>query len=285
MNSLKAARDEHGVIGSIRLQLKSPLGKNKVYVIVEGQTDLKLFINFFDTEHQVDLQQANGGCEKLRMIVLEILKDTPNIIGIKDADFMHLSREQEVSENIFLTDQHDLEMMQIASDSTFYKVINEYLSDEREPLELRRRVLISLRFIAGLRWINETENLGLNFKNLGLTESYQAQDLTLNQTAYLKVVLQRSANKKRELTEMEVAERINEINDLFNLCNGHDFQKALALYINSFGSKGIKEEQLGSAFRLAYTFKEFQKTVLYQNLQAWQLQHKKRLFVESGDGN
>ena len=43
MPSMQECLNENDVIGSVRLELRNNIGKNKIWVIVEGDTDLKLF--------------------------------------------------------------------------------------------------------------------------------------------------------------------------------------------------------------------------------------------------
>ena len=80
--------------------------------------------------------------------------------------------KKETAENIFLTDFHDAEMMIISCDNALHAVVAEYLGKEEEPPSLREKILKSIAFIGGLRWVNDSDNLKLNFKNLGIGNFY-----------------------------------------------------------------------------------------------------------------
>jgi len=273
MSNMKNCLDENDVIGSIRSEINSPVGKDKIWIIVEGETDERLFKKLIDANN-IDVQESYGGCGKVKLILKELLEYTENIIGIRDADFMHLENEDENIENIFMTDYHDSEMMLIMCDKTFNEVISEYLKNEKKPEILRENIFKSIIFIGGLRWINSANDLGFLFKGLGLGGFYDVEKFELDEERYLLAVLGRSENKKKEISKEEVIEKTNGIYDYKNLCNGHDFQKALALCIK----KGIKEEEIGKAFRFAYNLEKFKLTQLYSELKKWEKSKSNKLF-------
>jgi len=161
--SMKEYLDESNVINSIRLQLRHPSGAAKVWIIVEGETDQKLFSKLIDG-HDVKIEISHGGLNGLLRAVSKLLKETARILGIRDADFLHLEGKKETVENIFLTDFHDAEMMIISCDNAYHGVVAEYLKEEEEPYPLRKKILKSIAFIGGLRWINVSESLERNFK-------------------------------------------------------------------------------------------------------------------------
>ena len=45
------------------------------------------------------------------------------MIGIRDADFLHLADKETIPENIFLTDFHDAEMMMISCDNSYWEFL------------------------------------------------------------------------------------------------------------------------------------------------------------------
>ena len=72
----------------------------------------------------------------------------------------------------------------------------------------------------------------------------------------------------------------SKINDFLNLCNGHDFQKAFALYITYHSKKGISSEKISEAFRLTYRFDDFKDTTLYVKLKEWSDKNNIELFKD-----
>ncbi|MBW1649440.1 MAG: hypothetical protein JRJ44_01945 [Deltaproteobacteria bacterium] len=102
--------------------------------------------------------------------------------------------------------------------------------------------------------------------------------LTLDKQNCLSAIMKRSGNKKREVEHKEIVLKIKDVDDLFNLCNGHDFQKAFALCINANSNKGINDKRVGETFRLAYGFENFSKTDLYKQLEKWAEKRSVTLF-------
>lgn len=264
--------NEYDTIDAIRLALRHPTGKNYLWVLVEGITDQKLYAELVDGKNTKIEMVHGGGINNLRHVLSIIIQETNRVIGIRDADFLHLNNEQETIATLFLTDAHDAEMTLIACDAIFKKVVAEHLPNERNEFNaLRNRLLVSLVFLSGIRWLNNTEDLGLNFDVLGLANFYDARDLTLDKTKCIKEIETRSPNKKRTIQTEEIEIKTESISDYYNLCNGHDTVKALALYISAVnGGKGIKDDEIARALRIAYRKEDFISTVLYENLKNWE---------------
>lgn len=268
--SMKEYLDENDTVNSIRLQLRHHAGIDKVWILVEGETDQKLFSKLINGD-RVEVEISHGGVNCLLNIVSVLVKETNRILGIRDADFLHLEGKTENHKNIFLTDFHDAEMMIISCDDAYNAVTAEYLNGENKVV--RKKILKSVAFIGGLRWLNETENLELNFKNLGFGDCYNQHSL-LDEEKCLNIVMRRSPQKKKEISIEDVRtkiKKIKRIKDLLNLCNGHDFQKVFALYVNfnSNSTKNVNDTDIGKIFRVAYRFEDFQKSDLYRQLIEW----------------
>ncbi|MEZ4524992.1 MAG: DUF4435 domain-containing protein [Desulfobacterales bacterium] len=256
------------VVGSIRLQLRHPSGADKIWIVVEGETDQKLFSKLINGHH-VEIEISYGGVNRLLEAVAELLKETDRVLGIRDADFLHLEGKRETGRNIFLTDFHDSEMMLLACDKAYHAVAAEYLRKEKNPLLLREKILKSIAFIGGVRWMNNSENLELNFKGLGFGNFYDGKNLSLDEEKCLNEMMKRSPNTKREMLREEIRLKIKDVSYFLNLCNGHDFQKAFALCVNSDSNKGVNDAQISKEFRIAYRFEDFQETNLYRQLKDW----------------
>jgi hypothetical protein len=260
--------NENDVVNSIRLQLRHSSGLNKIWVIVEGESDQKLFLKLINSEN-VEIEIPYGGVTSLLRAVSRLLEETDRILGIRDADFLRLEGKSETPAHIFLTDFHDTEMMLISCDNAYNAVVAEYIHLEKAPDSLRKKLLRSITFIGGLRWINDSASIGLNFKNFGISDFYNVEDFSLKEEGYLQTVMKRSPTKKKEVASEEIMQKIENIFDFYNLCNGHDFQRVFALFVNANSKKGVKEEEIGKSFRVAYRFEDFQKTSLYEQLKKW----------------
>ncbi|MBW1649439.1 MAG: DUF4435 domain-containing protein [Deltaproteobacteria bacterium] len=147
--NLKSSLDKNNVVNSIRLKLKHQIEAGKVGIIVEGETDKKLFKKLINESFAV-FEIAHGIANLLKA-VSELLKETKKIIGIRDADFIHLEEKKEKTQNIFLTDCHDAEMMLLQSDGAYKSVMAEFFTEKMNIISFRQNILKSISFIGGIR--------------------------------------------------------------------------------------------------------------------------------------
>ena len=263
----------HSATNSIRLQLNHPQGRHYVWVLVEGITDQKLYNKLLDGQNTKVEMVHGGGKNSLRQAVGELIAITDRVIGIRDADFLHLEQQQETLSVLFLTDTHDAEMLLLASDTALQQVLAEYCPDKfNEFSDFRENILRSLTFLSGMRWLNDSEDLGLSFKDVGWPVIYCPDTYTLDKNACLNKIAQCSPYKTRSLSVAEVEQKTAEITDYYNLCNGHDVLKAMALCITALNPKlkNLKHDALPANLRIAYRQADFAQTILYQNLKNWE---------------
>ncbi len=280
--SLQGYLDENITINSIRLQLRHPSGKKKIWIIVEGETDQKLYSKLIDADH-VEIEISHGGLSSLLKTVYRLAEETNRVIGIRDTDFLHLEEDMDNIDNIFLTDFHDAEMMIVSCDNACKQVFAEFLTEEKNPAAVREKLLLSIKFISGVRWLNDLLKLELNFKGFSFGNFYDGRTILLNENDCLTEIIKRSPNMKSEITHEQVYMKIKEVSNLFDLCNGHDFCKIFAIYVNSRlkkGKKEINDIRVSEAFRISYRFDDFKKTNLYKKLKGWANNQAITLFTD-----
>jgi hypothetical protein len=266
------------IIESIKLQLQHHSTKEKVFILLEGESDDKIFRKFFD---KACVQtQVTEGVYNLAGAAAAFC-DTHRVIGIRDADFLRMGESGDPPPNIFLTDFHDAEMMTVMCDETFRQVAEEHLHQEKNPLALRGKCLESLIFISCIRWINDSEHLEINFNGIAFGNFFNAGEVCINEEACITDIHGRSPNRKRNLTVPEIRQKAKSLtlpNDSPHLCNGHDFNSVFALYINSKNKQGVSQITLAKEFRIACRIGDFQPTDLFRDLSRWAESHGKRLF-------
>ena len=273
--------DENSKIIEIRLLLRHPTKKNYLWVLVEGETDQKLFAKLIDGINTKVEMVHGGGVEHLRRAVSILIQETNQVIGICDADFLHLDQKQERINFLFLTDVHDAEMVILSCDAAFQSVVAEYLEYRRTDFDLlRQEILNSIAFLGVIRWLNNLESLELNFKGLSLAAFIDPIKLIPDKQGCIQEIENRSPNKKRAVQEQEIDAKLVGILDYYNLCNGHDFEKVLALHITkkTLGKKGINDEDIGKSLRIAFRRQDFEATKLYASLKQWEGQTGYALF-------
>ncbi|MCX7110420.1 MAG: DUF4435 domain-containing protein [Proteobacteria bacterium] len=273
--------DENLKINEIRLLLRHPTGKKYFWVLVEGETDQKLFAKLIDGINTKVEMVHGGGIEPLCRAMSVLIQETKQVIGIRDADFLHLDQQQETINFLFLTDVHDAEMMILSCDAAFQSVVAEYLESRRTDFDLlRQEILNSIAFLGVIRWINNSESLKLNFKGLSLAAFIDPIKLIPDKQGCIQVIENRSPNKKRAVKMQEIDDKLFEILDYYNLCNGHDFEKAFALHITekALGKNGINDVDIGKSLRIAFRKQDFEATKLYASLKQWEGQTGYSLF-------
>ncbi len=260
-------------INELRLDFSNPQTKNKFFVLVEGESDVRLYRKLYSNPlFKIEVLPNNGKLflEKGLQILSPFFR---RLIGIRDADFCHLENQKPLIENLFFTDFHDSEMLIICSEPTFRAVMHEFSTlpaSEHDPI--RQKILHALRFVSYLRWYNELNICGFKFKGIKMGDIFEIHSFRIDHKKYIEKILERSENIQNtdiEHLTQDVNNLENQIHQLEQLCNGHDFMELLALFINSINQEGINAKNLTSHFRTAYTFEEFEKTNLHQQIHQW----------------
>lgn len=252
-------------------QAITPSNKNKLFIIVEGISDKKLYEEFY-TEDEVKFELVIGS-EKNKNIekIIELLSpESKQFIGIRDADFYHLEGTKPNCENVFLTDTHDSETLCFKSDSVIRKLIREF-EVGMEINEFRSSCLQRIKFIGYARWYNYKNSLCLKFEKFPFQEIFKKDTLVFEKNRFIELLIQRSSkeiknkiNKEELLTEIE--KLIDEKHDLFLLCNGHDLVSIIHKKINKETGKGVGEDEIERILRMNYTKEDFEKTSLCKSV-------------------
>lgn len=267
-------------ITELRLDISNPNSRGKVFVLLEGESDVKLYRKLFNND-TCKIETIPGGKIFLEK-GLEILNDVYKlIIGIRDADFLHLEGQKPQFSNLFLTDYHDYELMISSDYQCIRSILNEYTNfDSKEYEGICNRILNAIRFLGYLRWYNEIENLEFNFRGLGLNDLFNERSFTFDDKVIIETVITRSPNAKVKNVEQifnSVQRLHNDNHDLLQVCNGHDFMKVMAILCSS-RQKGISDKDMASLFRVAYNQTMFQKTQLFKDTSDWASQNKVILY-------
>jgi hypothetical protein len=259
-------------LNELRLDISHPNNVGTVFVLLEGESDIRLFRKLFNLDN-CKVESIPGGNSKLEECVGELVNIYSLIIGIRDADFIHLNKQGYSQKNMFLTDLHDIEMTIISEDSVFSALIFEStLIPKEEHSQLRNKIITTVEQICLLKWLNNLENLELNFE-AGFADLISFVNLSIDFNQYFSRVLSKSPNAK--ITDLStIILKIDTLKksgpDPFQLCCGHDFVKAISQFIRAQGvTKSINDEIVSGALRMTYTLDHFRKTDLQNNLLKW----------------
>jgi hypothetical protein len=270
-NSLQNSLSAIDTIDQIRLFINSDLGKNMVYVLVEGINDCKIYPKFFD-KNKTSVEYVNGGKGQVLIALNELKKITKQVISICDADFNHLQNVVPYTNNLFFTDYHDIEMTMLFIDGVLNDTLTEYKLQNNSSAILRK-ALEEAQIIGYIRWHNEIDVIKLDFKGMGLGHFVMPHDINahLDVDIYINALNKRSKHKTKTITYAEINNFMltHNTDDLFNLCNGQDVTALISLIIDS----GISHENFCSILRASFNVNYFHKTKLYSNILKWQTDH------------
>ena len=259
-------------INDIRLSLNSDSGNKIVWILVEGEDDCKIYPKFFD-ETKARVEFVNGGKGQLIIALNTLTRESEQVIGIQDADFLHLDKSYPAVKNLFYTDCHDIEITMLSFDDVICNLLSEYrMQDKKE--DIWENVSQESSYIAYIRWYNDRYNCKILFSDLkygdNLTEISNGK-ITLKKQELLQILNARSQNKTEELTNENIDNYIasNKTNDLLNLCNGHDVTALLSLVIGG----QVSHNEFCRHLRLSFTSKHFSQTKLYSNIFDWQTKY------------
>lgn len=264
-------------LDELRLDMSHPNSRSHIFVLLEGLSDVKVFRKLFPEHCKVEYMP--GGKLKLEEGITTLLNIHSLIIGIRDADFLHLSTLPYNPPNIFLTDYHDTEMTILAQTDILSALLFEYTDLAKEKhLEFRNQVLQTIEKLSYLKWLDNTESLNLTFKNVGFEHLIDVDQHEIDFTRYLQNVLSKSGNealiKDKDiilelLREFKEEQSENEV-DLLQLTSGHDLLKAFAKYFREkYPKKGLSEQILASTIRIAFNQEQFKQTSLFRQLVIW----------------
>lgn len=257
-------------------------------VLVEGETDVLLYEKFMDTT--ICRLYPVQGKEKVKDIINLIGKDgIERVCAIIDADFDHIAGE-EYTNNIFITDGHDAEIMMFWSDA-FVSVIKEYYqskycSESSEIIKTRAKLISLALPLSYMRLLSLKNALNFAFKPDNETakcfpygkiieaNNKKIEHLTISKL--IQVVCSynnnQGAGKDQKQMETQLTELMENKYEEKYILHGHDLMNIVALSLKYYGKSSKRNkvvDDIETAFRLAYALDNFKTTVLYSKLEQY----------------
>jgi hypothetical protein len=251
--------------------------------LVEAKSDEKFYRKFIVSKAMFFI---GNGFENVEKAIQAVNKyKIQGVLGIIDADFKRIEK-MVISENLYLTDFHDKEMMLLNS-RAWQEVLNHFADNsvsletgfsrlqtfEKNANKTVLEVLLNIaESIANIRLLNERETCGLKFRTQkGKSFDYIKYDtfidkitLKINKKELRKAVENKSQkpNFFNPTIQTQLQNIENETHDLRELCNGHDviniFLFALEKAIANHGSSGkVAAERIEENLMVAYRFEDF----------------------------
>lgn len=269
-------------LNELRLDVAHPNSQGLNFIFVEGKSDIQLFRKLFDMQ-KCKVEKIPGGKISLEKGVAEILDIYSLVVGIRDADFIFLSDQDYMLNNIFLTDFHDIEMTMLSHESILNALLFEYTNHSvGEHLEIRYNIMKSIEMISYLKWLNKIENLQLDFSS-GFQDLISFDQFNVDFDQYLQRVISKSENaiiNNEEIIKNKINDLMETHPDYLQLTNGHDLLKAFATYFREvFSFGGLKDENLACALRMSFNSRCFSETNLYGSLKGWESDNNTQIFL------
>jgi hypothetical protein len=257
--------------------------QNISFVIYEGSLDSRVYSRMLDKSKCFGIS-ARG--KDMALSALEILEaeNIQGIFSIVDLDFELCGITSYSSQNVILTDFHDLEVMLLMSTS-LDKVLDEYGSKLKIELfekDMKQTVinqLLTLGLPLGyLRFISLRNQINLNFDGIIYSKFIDRSKFSINIKQLVKVVKDKSNMHKLDENGLcsEISALIEQkLYSPLHVCCGHDLVSILSIGLQSIlgsNSSGIvAPEMLEKALRIGYESTDFHQTNLYKKVLAWEL--------------
>uniref|UniRef100_UPI004056AB40 DUF4435 domain-containing protein n=1 Tax=Agathobacter sp. TaxID=2021311 RepID=UPI004056AB40 len=149
-NSIRSNLTKDYIISDLRLSLSDDIYREKVFVVVEGEDDIKFLKSYLNNETTV-LYESYDGKNGVSEIVKNFFSTDKRVIGIRDRDYLIY----EESPKIFFYDNCCLEMMIVENEEVFNSIYNEFYKGEMQPMELLNKMLTELKILSIIRMYNE----------------------------------------------------------------------------------------------------------------------------------
>ena len=284
--SLQNCTDElQGTKAAIKMALRSSAGVKTVWTIVEGEDDVRFYSRMFNNE-TVTIKTSVGedgrrGYKNVETIVGEIIKEenNVNIFGIRDRDYTSFERDEHIfPDNVFVTDNRDLEMMLFAAPS----VVSEMEMWASGFSQAWQRVVPVARHLGYVRICNHVNDYSCIIRATvkpGKLWDYNTHDFNPDWQSICSSALEEVISK----ADLDVFIEENRLSSVstYDICRGHDVVKllSLALVRKEFTSKSITNKIIE-----AYAIEDFQCTNLYADLLIWQRNRGVTVLAETLDG-
>ena len=249
-----------------------------IYIYVEGTADLNIWRKY--TNKQNVRIKVVDGWEK----VVAKVSGCPNNIGIIDKDFRDLANNVPIDDNIFLTDEHDIEMMMFIS-SVFSDVL---LALKISDNDLRDEILTITDDIGRVKLSTILRNWNLTFKRQSNKkkddfEHPKYEDALDKKGKYAgieKIIERILVFSQSRMKVTDILPTVINVNyPLGKLSNGHDFALIMQAYIKVKHNKQRSATNLEEMITSSYLSADLlTKSNVYKEVRDYGISHNINIF-------
>ncbi len=246
----------------------TPSASRRVWIVVEGSDDIKIYEKFFNPDRTKVLPSTTStgrrGCACLEQIVTELLAvdATILVLGIRDRDYTQFQNPPYTfPPSVFVTDYRDIEMTMLATRS----VISALARWNRGFVTALRRCRPVARHMGYMRICNYLGKLGCNFKKKVKVASVWDKSNKAFVPDWEECLLQLFlGNCPKSFSQQDFNTlkcKLAQEHDLY-ICQGHDMLRLLP-------SVMPQNDRIRERIVDAYSQKDFCRSQLYSDISAW----------------
>lgn len=265
-NSIKNNLSKEDMISDILLCLGADIYRENIYLIVEGDDDIKFLRSFL--ADNVYIYESYDGKSGVEFIVSERFSTNNRVIGIRDRDYQVVP----ISNKIFYYDYGCMEMMIIKNNDVFKSLCAEYYMGEKNFFQLRMEVLKELKYLSVIRMYNERENWGKKIRGISINLAWNGDEKKIDNQIILKKINQINDGFFKDSVLQKIEEEYEtewSEEEFFHYTQGHDFFMLFATICDQYRTRGIKYAEIEASSRCIFRESDFLNTNLYNNLSVY----------------
>lgn len=260
----------------IRTTVRSSIGEKWMWIVVEDEDDMRVYKKFFSLSITRVLpslaENESKSCKNVESIVEKVRTAyTPRIAGIRDADYTrYIEPPHVVPEQVYLTDERDVEMQMLSSESVKQGLVSW---DSSIPKHLDWIYKNVAHERGCMRIVSEICNLGCSFKNNAkISHLWDSSKRTIAvdwQTTMYSDFFDNCKNidplhpfSRKKYTEIKRKKSLNAAS-VYKICQGHDVVSLLQYML---GDNKFNADRIMAKMTECYSATDFGKTDLYKNL-------------------
>ena len=258
------------LVAEIKMSRTSPNGS---FLIVEGKDDVRFWTSRRHTSCELvdgeGKRNVVGGIQRLDAM------DFTGVLGIVDSDYDPLNGMGVESENLLVTDAHDLECL-LCRSSALDKVLAEHRSrakiekfENETGTDVRTGLLERTLVFGRLRWASERRPV-IALRKLNIEDFIDKNTWSVSNEELICNTLLDSRKDALALIR-----RINDLPeaDPWYIVRGHDMVKILWIGLHHVlgempASTGMKE--IGRILQIAMSREDLQETRLWTDIRGWE---------------
>ncbi|MCG3256447.1 MAG: DUF4435 domain-containing protein [Candidatus Heimdallarchaeota archaeon] len=266
------------------------------FLIVEGDTDYRLFEKFIDTT-SCNLEYIKGKDNVIETIKILEIRGFNGALAIVDADLEYLLGFKYKSLNLLRTDTCDIESLMLKSPA-LEKILTEKTDRSKLIKFLGRRnlrdILVnSAKYVGFIRYLSIKNSWFLKLSGLRFYKFINKKTLEIQKKNLVNMIISNSQNVKISVSQIqsETIKVEKQLLDPWLVCNGHDLIEILLIgYLRVFGKhifrvkknvfyQKLEKDDLAAYLRLAFEIQYFKQTKLFKEIRKWESNTKRYTII------